>query len=151
MRFAISGIAVATAVLALADAPSMGKLRPGDETSVRLRGVVGRRFEDMLTRQIMGTDLPYLTKCFVERTEPIGLWNTKSIHSNAVSAVESVITVPDHWMEFELRLPMGEHLERPERAFGRTVRFCDYASAATPWCQSNISAVWLPLVIGASW
>lgn len=84
-------------------------------------------------------------------TEPIGLWNTKSIHSNAVSAVESVITVPDHWMEFELRLPMGEHLERPERAFGRTVRFCDYASAATPWCQSNISAVWLPLVIGASW
>lgn len=84
-------------------------------------------------------------------TEPIGLWNTKHVLSNAVSAVESVVTVPGHWMEFELRLPMGEHLERPERTFGRTVRFCDYASAAVPWCQSNISAVWLPLVIGAFW
>lgn len=84
-------------------------------------------------------------------TEPIGMWNTKSILSNKVSAVESTVRTPGHWMEFELRLPMGDHLERPERTFGRTVRFCDYASAATPWCQSNTAAVWLPLMIGAFW
>jgi len=84
-------------------------------------------------------------------TEPIGVWGVKNVFSNAVSAVESTVTVPGHWLEFEIRLPIGDHLERPERTFGRTVRFCDYATAATPWCQSNAAAVWLPLVIGAYW
>ena len=84
-------------------------------------------------------------------TEPIGMWDTKNVLSNAVAAAESTVTVPGHWMEFEMRLPMGDHLERPERTFGRTVRFCDYATAATPWCQTSLSAVWLPLLIGATW
>ena len=86
-----------------------------------------------------------------DMSEPIGMWGVKNVLSNAVSAAESAVTQPGNWMEFEMRLPIGDHLERPERTFGRTVRFCDYASAATPWSQSNLSAVWLPLLIGATW
>ena len=58
---------------------------------------------------------------------------------------------PGIWMEYALKLPIGEHTERPGRNAGRIIRFCDYVSAGGLWSQDNYFTAFLQLDYGAMW
>ena len=58
---------------------------------------------------------------------------------------------PGIWMEYALKLPIGEHSERPGRNAGRIIRFCDYASAGGEWSGDNYFTAFLQLDYGALW
>ena len=65
----------------------------------------------------------------------------------------SIVSVdkPGIWMEYALKLPIGDHFEHPGRNGGRVIRFCDFASAGGLWSQDNYFTPFLQLDYGARW
>ena len=57
----------------------------------------------------------------------------------------------DVWMEYALRLPIGEHVSQQTRNAGRVIRFCDFSSAGNRWSQKNFYATFLRMDFGAIW
>lgn len=49
------------------------------------------------------------------------------------------------WINRDLVLNMGAHVESMEGRLPDTVRFCDYASAGSTWDSSSSYRVWLPM------
>ena len=54
----------------------------------------------------------------------------------------------DFWMTFSATLPVGGHVENPEGRNGKTVFFCDFASAGNSWRCDDYYRTWFPELLG---